>query len=208
MVRYMSEYTFPFHTCETPQQGIAQPYSALVNLVNCMVIFYFLVQTETIPAFIFLLFIFLFESFHMFSHIIHIQGAIQSNLIHLLAYGVNMSLLFLLYHSTNKLPNVLLYVLIIGADMYAFLNMNVVYYFFTQVLLFLSLIGSYYPWLSSSMKNNIKVLFFIALLILLLFFNEKYNCATMMSWHPFPYHVLIETLGVVFFYMICRAFYK
>jgi hypothetical protein len=35
------EYTFPFHTCEKPQKGIAQPYSALFNLINCIIIFFF-----------------------------------------------------------------------------------------------------------------------------------------------------------------------
>ena len=38
----MSEYTFPFDTCEKPNKnGIAQPYSAFFNIINCVIIFYF-----------------------------------------------------------------------------------------------------------------------------------------------------------------------
>lgn len=41
------EYTFPFNTCETPNKnGIAQPYSALFNAINCLVIVYFFSKNE------------------------------------------------------------------------------------------------------------------------------------------------------------------
>ena len=41
----MNEYTFPFNTCEKfNKTGIAQPYSSLFNLINCLIIFYFLLK--------------------------------------------------------------------------------------------------------------------------------------------------------------------
>jgi hypothetical protein len=34
-----NKYTFPFNTCEQKNEnGIAQPYSSLVNFVNCLII--------------------------------------------------------------------------------------------------------------------------------------------------------------------------
>jgi len=69
----MNEYTFPFDTCEkTNKNGIAQPYSALFNLINCLIIFYFLLKTKHNYTFILLFSILCFELFHLFSHIIHI----------------------------------------------------------------------------------------------------------------------------------------
>lgn len=42
-------YTFPFNTCEIPNEtGIAQSYSAFLNLISCFIIIYFLSKTKTI----------------------------------------------------------------------------------------------------------------------------------------------------------------
>lgn len=69
----MNEYTFPFNTCEIPnKKGVAQPYSALFNLINCIIIFYFLLKTKNNYTFILLFSILCFELFHTFSHSIHI----------------------------------------------------------------------------------------------------------------------------------------
>ena len=71
----MLEYTFPFSTCEKPNKsGIAQPYSVLLNLINCIIVFYFLLKTKHNYTFILLFSILSFELFHVFSHILHIQG--------------------------------------------------------------------------------------------------------------------------------------
>ena len=209
----MSEYTFPFNTCEKPnQKGVAQPYSVLFNVINCIIIFYFLYHTRTFHAFILLFFILIFESFHVFSHAIHIPGSIQINITHMLSYFINFSFLFFFYHYVNQLPSswfILLYVLLICFDIYVFLNRNVVYYIFSQALLFLSVLFYYYPFLSTHIKQTIHVIFFLVAIIIVLFINEKYNCKSMMSVYPhFPYHVLIETIGILLFYVICSRFYK
>lgn len=87
--------------------------------------------------------------------------------------------------------------------------MNVVYYIFSQALLFLSVLFYYYPLLTKNIKKIINIIFFLVLLIIILFINEKYNCKKMMSMYPhFPYHILIEIIGLVLFYIICSNFYK
>jgi hypothetical protein len=209
----MSEYTFPFSTCEKPNKnGIAQPYSSLLNLVNCIIIFYFLLKTKNSYTFILLFSILCFELFHVFSHSIHIPGSIQINITHMLSYCINIAFLFFFYNYLKKMPSIwfiIFYVFLIFLDIYIFLNMNVVYYIFSQALLFLSVLFYYYPFLTKNIKNKINIIFFLVILIILLFLNEKYNCDKMISIYPyFPYHILIEVIGIVLFYIICSNFYK
>ena len=43
----MKSYNFPFNTCEKNRKGmIAQPYSASLNLITSLIIFYFLLQVK------------------------------------------------------------------------------------------------------------------------------------------------------------------
>ena len=209
----MSEYTFPFSTCEKPNTtGIAQPYSSLLNLINCLIIFYFLLKVKQNYTFILLFFILCFELFHVFSHSIHITGTIQINITHMLSYCINFAFLFFFYNYIKKIPSIwfiLLYTCLIAFDIYIFCNMNVVYYIFTQALLFLSVLFYYYPFLTKSIKDKINIIFFLVILIIILFLNEKYNCEKMMGFYPdFPYHILIEIIGIFLFYIICSTFYK
>ena len=209
----MSEYTFPFSTCEKPNtRGIAQPYSSLLNLINCLIIFYFLLKVEQNYTFILLFFILCFELFHVFSHCVHISGSIQVNVIHILSYFINIAFLFFFYKYTKELPSIwfiIFYSILICFDIYAFNNMNVVYYIFSQALLFLSVLCYYYLFLSKNIKNNIHIIFFLVLSIIILFLNEKYNCDKMMAIYPhFPYHIFIEIIGIILFYVICNNFYK
>jgi hypothetical protein len=209
----MNEYTFPFDTCEKPnEKGISQPYSVIVNAINCLIILYFLLQTKNIYTFMLLFFILCFELFHVFSHSIHIQGPIQINITHILSYCINFSFLFLFYNYVKKFPSlwfIIFYLFFIFVDIFTFLNMNVVYYIFSQALLFLSVLFYYYPLLPKNLKNSIHIIFFLVIMIMLLFLNEKYNCKKMLEFYPhFPYHTIIEIIGIVLFYIICSNFYK
>jgi hypothetical protein len=209
----MNEYTFPFDTCEKPnEKGISQPYSAIVNAINCLIIFYFLLKTKNVYTFTLLFFILCFELFHVFSHSTHIKGTIQTNITHILSYCVNFSFLFLFYNYVKKFPSlwfIILYSFFIFVDIFTFFNLNVVYHIFSQALLFLSVLFYYYPLLPKSLKNNIHIIFFLVIMIMLLFLNEKYNCKKMLEFYPhFPYHTIIEIIGIIFFYIICSSFYK
>jgi hypothetical protein len=87
--------------------------------------------------------------------------------------------------------------------------MNVVYYIFSQALLFLSVLFYYYPLLNKNIKNTIHIIFFLAIMIMFLLLNEKYNCKKMLDTYPhFPYHIIIEIIGIILFYIICSSFYK
>ena len=206
------DYTFPFDTCEKPNKhGIAQPYSTMANIVNSLIIFYFLLKTKENYTFILLFCILCFELFHVFSHSVHIPGSIQINIAHMLSYCINFAFLFFFYNYMKKIPSgwfILVYILLIVFDIYVFCNMDVVYYISTQALLFLSVLLYYYPLLSKSIKNKINIISFLVILIIILFLNEKYNCKKMLSIYPhFPYHILIEIVAIFLFYIICSTFY-
>jgi len=209
----MNEYTFPFDTCEkVDKKWIAQPYSSLFNLINCLIIFYFLLNTAHNYTFLLLFFMLCFELFHVFSHSVHINGSLQTTITHMLSYCVNFAILFFFYNYFKKLPSIwfiIFYIFLIFVDIYAVYNMNVIYHIITQALLFLYVLFYYYPLLTKQIKDNINIIFFFVILIIILFFNEKYNCKKMMSIYPdFPYHILIETVGIIIFYIICITFYR
>jgi hypothetical protein len=205
----MSNYIFPFDTCETPSNKIiAQPWSSLFNFINCIVIFYFLLQTKNNYTFLLLLAILCFEVFHLLSHMIHIKGFIQMNIVHLLTYLINIAFLYALYCHTKILPDkkFMLYLFIlICLDIYAFNNLSVNYYILTQALINISILFYYYPLLSTNIQKSIKQI--IPLIIICLITNEKNNCEKMLlKYSNFPFHILIEIVGIVLFYIICKNF--
>jgi hypothetical protein len=209
----MNEYIFPFHTCEKPNKiGIAQPYSVFFNLISCFIIFYFLFKTKNNYSFFLLFSILLFELFHSFSHSIHLNGTIQITITHLLAYLVNLSYFIFLYNYTHVFPYSLFLfylLLVILFDIYAFHNLNFIFYIATQFLLFISLFVYYYSYFTPSIKNKIPYLFLLTFLILLLFINEQQHCEKMLDFFPhFPFHIFIEIVAIIIVYIICSIFYK
>lgn len=209
----MGEYTFPFNTCEKPNKnGIAQPYSALFNFINCVIVFYFLLKTTHNYTFVLLLSLLCFELFHVFSHMIHISGSIQTNIAHSLTYFINFAFLYAFYRYTNKFPNYLFIfylILLVCFDIYSLFYLSVVFYIISQSIIMISVLSYYAPLLPKLVKYSIYQIIFFVVVIILLFLNEKYNCEKMLDIYPdFPYHILIEISGIFLFYIICSIFYK
>ena len=209
----MSEYTFPFNTCEKPQKnGIAQPYSAFFNLINCVIIFYFLLKTKQKYTFILLFSILCFELFHLFSHIVHIPGSIQINITHSLTYFMNIAFFYVFYYYTHILPSyefIIFFIALVIFDIYSILNLTIIYYLLSQSAIFISLLIYYFPLLPDFIQTSVYQIIFFVIVIILLFLNEKYNCENMLYLYPyFPYHIFIEIIGIILFYIICSNFYK
>ena len=209
----MSEYTFPFDTCEkVNKNGIAQPYSVLFNLINCFIILYFLLKTKHNYAFLLLFSILCFEVFHSFSHMIHIPGTFQVYIIHLIAYLINFAFFYLLYSYTKKFPNyifIIYLIVLVCLDLYSLFNLTFIYYVSTQSIIFISLLIYYFALLPKFIQNSMYQLFILIIVMILLFLNESYNCERMLEIYPhFPYHIFIEIAGIIFFYLICSNFYK
>ena len=99
--------------------------------------------------------------------------------------------------------------LLIILDIYAFCNYSFIYYLTTQSIIFISLLAYYFQLLPKFIKNSIYKIIILVTIVILLFINETYNCKKMMSVYPyFPYHIFIEIVGIILFYVICSNFYK
>lgn len=205
---------FPFETCEKPTQNewmISQPYSTAINALNSLIIFFFLLQTKTTYTFIFLFILLLFELIHTLSHSFHINGPLQTNIIHGFAYAINAALLYALYRHSNIFPSrwfILILFIWIGLDIYALFTLSTVFYILSQFVIFLSILFFYYSSLPVKTKNSIPWILMIGILIVCLVYNEMRNCDEMAKLYPTaPFHILVEIPGVFFFYFICRNFY-
>jgi hypothetical protein len=174
-------------------------------------IFYFLLHTTKWYTFLLLFSIFIFEAFHLVSHIVHIKGTIQINITHLLAYFMNIAFFYAFYCFTHKIPSILFMIylcIIICIDIYSFLNLSFVYYLSTTSLIYLSLLFYYFPLLPSYVQKNMYTIIGLIGVVILLFLNESLHCKKMMSVYSFPYHILIETVGIFLFYILCNTFYR
>jgi len=206
----MKEYTFPFSTCEKPKKGIAQPWSAAVNVLSIFIIIYFLFQVKHWSAFLFILSLLIFECIHTFSHVIHLSSYLQLNLINSLTYVINICYLFAFYNMTKKAasPLFLTYLAALACvDLYSFFFLSFVYYFTSALLMFFSILIYYYPYIPKENQNYILIILFLGLVTMALFYNEKMNCEKMLSFMPhFPFHALLELTGTFIFYFICKFF--
>ena len=176
------------------------------------IIFYFLLKTKRDYTFMLLFSILCFELFHTFSHIIHIKGLIQINIIHSLVYFVNLAFFYLFYCYTKKFPRyefMLFFIVIVCFDLYAIYNLSTIYYIATQSVIFISLPLYYFSLMPKFIQKIVyKIIFFVGIVILFIL-NETYHCKKMLGLYMyFPYHIFIEITGIILFYIICSNFYK
>lgn len=206
-------HSFPFTTCEKPypENWIAQPYSALVNLLSCLIILFFLGKTKHVSTFLLLFSILCFQAFHMFSHCVHLPGSIQQNGIHALSYAINLALLYALTSRTGKPLNFLFCLFLIFAvslDIIALCHGVIVFFILCQSILFMGIVWYFMDELPKHIQTILPWLLGTIALLLLLVENESMNGEHLMSWYPdFPFHVFIEGTGLVFFYWVCSHFY-
>ena len=93
------EYTFPFDTCEIPnEKGIAQPYSMIVTFTSCIIILYYLLNTKKFYNFFLIFMILCFQLVHSFSHFVHIKGTIQLKIIHTIVYFIELAFFLVFYY--------------------------------------------------------------------------------------------------------------
>ena len=51
--------------------------------------------------------------------------------------------------------------------------------------------------LPTVVRQLLPILLMLFVVIIVLFFNEKYNCEYMMASYVFPYHIAIEIMGLI-----------
>jgi hypothetical protein len=208
-----SEYIFPFDTCEKPKSKyFAQPYSVTINCLSTFIVLYFLYKTQTLHAFILFFSLLLFDLSHTFSHFVHIKPGVQITLVHVLAYFLNFSFFYALYKYTKKKPSITLIIfliIVLSFDIYAYFNLSLLYYIFTQIIFFFAIFIYYYSSLPQNMKQKLNILLIIIGIIYIGFINEAYNCKRMLEKFPnFPFHAIIEILILCAVYIFSITFYN
>jgi len=125
---------------------------------------------------------------------------------------MNLAFFYVFYSYTNKFPGyefIFYLIVLICFDIYSIFNLTIIYYLLSQSLIFISLLIYYFPLLPKFIQTSIYQIIFFVLVIIVLFLNEKYNCGEMLKIYPFfPYHIFIEIIGIILFYIICSNFYK
>lgn len=135
-------------------------------------------------TFLLVFMILLFESFHTFSHVIHLEGNMQILIVHVLATLTILCYLYAFYKSTKILPSKLLIAFIKAveiADIYAFNYFSFLYTFITQLVIFVSIFLYYKPHLPVKYQGNIPYILAIVVLIILVLANERFNCDKMLA---------------------------
>jgi len=204
--------TFPHNTCEIPLStgGIAQPFSFGIGIITILILSWFIYNAKTIESKALLTALLLFEIFHVYSHMIHVQNFIQSRVIHGLAYLVNAVLIWALSSSTRHFPSSWFLLVLAGLvvlDIYAYFNFPVSAYISTQLLLFATITLYFLRWLPTNIKQWIPWLMGTMILVIILEINEQVNCTSFMQWAPwFPWHIFIELAGLAAIMVIAQMF--
>ena len=158
-------------------------------------------------------FIGLFQGAHSFSHAFHIGDRELQNITHIFAIFLSLSIFYMLFKITNKLPSLLTIILIASLYLIDFymviLKYPFIYTFFTQLIVFIVILLSFYKFLSKSVKNNIDIIFLLTLIISGFVLNEKINCEKMLNILPnFPFHIMVEITGFFIILTILKTFYR
>jgi len=207
----MTDVYFPFNTCEEPNKKawVAQPVSAFINFITCLILIYFFLKAKTLIIRLLILAFILFEIFHTFSHIIHIDGTMQSNIIHGIWYYLSFMMLVASIKITKKYPNIysiIILLLIIIININLFFQANKLYMIFTGLSLPVVIVLSYYNFYPKYIKNAIPYLIGLLIIIGIVLINEKINCENMMKYAKLPYHAIIEIIGLILFTLLSYVF--
>jgi hypothetical protein len=212
----MNKYTFPFNSCEIPHKnGIAQPYSTAINIFLCSVILLFLLQSNNIYSTLFLTSILLFNIFHTFSHMIHIDNYenLQFLLTHFSAIFSTIIFIFLLSHITKKNINLwyfcILFLLYFTDILLVIYNSSHTYNITIFIIILISIMLYFYKYVSNTIKTNIIYIIFFSCVVLSVQVFEIFNCNNLLlNYGNFPFHTITETTAFIPIFLLCYTFYK
>jgi hypothetical protein len=212
----MDKYTFPFKSCEIPTgKGISQPYSTTVNIILCLLIFYFLLQSNHFYSTLFLFSVFAFSAFHTFSHFTHIESKynIQFLFTHFSAIFATFCLLLLFQYITKRSLHPVywcglgfLYILDMILIRY---GVSHIYNILLFVVILFMIMVLYYPYTSIQIQTNIKYIIGLSLITVFLQIIEVKYCKKMLEWVPgFPFHSVVEISAFFPIFFLCNTFYR
>lgn len=194
---------FPFNTCEIRGNVVDQPYSASINILSCIILLYLLLQAKHIEIRFFILSLLIFQAYHAYSHMFwskNEESLIHVYIIHSITYIIIFALITAISFISGKLPNIPIIFAVILLDMFILYNyIGTVYNAISGINIWVVVLitGLWNVKLPAIVKQLLPILLILFGVVILLFFNEKYNCQTMMEAYPFPYHIAIEIVGLI-----------
>ena len=194
---------FPFNTCEIRGNVVDQPYSASINILSCIILLYLLLQAKHIEIRFFILSLLIFQAYHAYSHMFwseNEESLIHVYIIHSITYIIIFALIIAISFISGELPNIPIIFTVILLDMFILYNyIGTVYNAISGINIWVVVLitGLWNVKLPAIVKQLLPMLLILFGVVILLFFNEKYNCQTMMEAYPFPYHTAIEICGLV-----------
>jgi hypothetical protein len=121
-------------------------------------------------------------------------------IIHTTSYLIIIALITAISFISGKLPNIPIIFAAILLDFYIFLNyIGTVYNAISGINIWVIVLitGLWNVRMPMVVSRLLPILLMLFVVIIVLFFNEKYNCKTMMETYVFPYHIAIEIMGLI-----------
>ncbi len=194
---------FPFNTCEVRGDVVDQPYSASINILSCIILLYLLSMSKHIEIQFFILSLLIFQAYHAYSHMFwseNEESLIHVYIIHSIAYIIIIALITAISFISGKPPNIPIIFAVIMLDMFILYNyIGTVYNAISGINIWIVVLitGLWNVKLSAIVRQLLPILLILFGVVIILFFNEKYNCQAMMDAYPFPYHTAIEIVGLI-----------
>lgn len=201
----MQDYAFPFHTCERVQKGswCAQPWSALANAVCLAGLLLAVAMARTAAVTTLLLSFCAFEAMHLFSHVRHVEGQVQANVVHALGYCMAVSLLWVIAALGGGQPLNLWSVMAVSAvDIYIACSVRGLAMILSGLSVLVVVVFHNWHALSAGFRADLAHSLLPELLLLAaLFVNEAVNGRRMLRFAPdVPWHLLVELVGTKLFW--------
>lgn len=194
---------FPFNTCEVRGEIVDQPYSASINVLSCIILLYLLSQAKHIEIQFFILSLFIFQAYHAYSHMFWNENEYSLQhvyIIHATSYIIIIALITAISFISGEIPYIPIIFAAILLDIFILYNyIGTVYNAISGINMWVIILitGLWNVKLPEIVKQLLPILLMLFGVIIVLFFNEKYNCDSMMNAYPFPYHTAIEICGLI-----------
>ena len=194
---------FPFNTCEVRGEIVDQPYSASINVLSCIILLYLLSQAKHIEIQFFILSLFIFQAYHAYSHMFWNENEYSLQhvyIIHATSYIIIIALITAISFISGEIPYIPIILAAILLDIFILYNyIGTVYNAISGINMWVIILitGLWNVKLPEFVKQLLPILLMLFGVIIVLFFNEKYNCDAMMNAYPFPYHTAIEICGLI-----------
>jgi hypothetical protein len=121
-------------------------------------------------------------------------------IIHSISYIIIIALIIAISFISGNPPYIPVILAAILLDMYILYNyIGTVYNAVSGINIWVIVLitGLWNVKLPTVVKRLLPILLMLFVVIIALFFNEKYNCDAMMNTYVFPYHIAIEILGLI-----------